>query len=91
MDPVQKAFLFHHWVKKQQLYYDSLRDQADAIGFYANNELYQKIKETEKNTISVSDEAFDDATRLVEEDVKKTKSPNNNASIKRRKALKIGK
>jgi hypothetical protein len=88
MDPVQKLWMFYSWVEERKEIQNAERDQAYLIGGFVNPSLLQKMLNEDSNSISTSDEDFEQSLKIIKDSHQDTE---NTASLKRkRRRKKIG-
>lgn len=85
MDPIQKLYMFYHWIEDEKERADVLKNHAYTVGGFSNPEMLQKLlqKENQGNQVSSTDEDFEKSLHIVKQN-QTTKSG------KRRKRKKIG-
>ncbi len=93
MDPVQRSFLFHHWANERQEEVNTKTKiamaQAEYAGFFANPELYKKVKDNERNSKSVSEEQFNETIKMLDKiEESQSNSKDNTALVKKRRKVK---
>lgn len=88
MDPVQKMWMFYSWLEEKKETSESYKNHAYLVGGFANPTMLQKIINSENQSVSVSEEEFEQSLQIVKDYHKNTE---NEASLKRRrKRKKIG-
>lgn len=67
MDPIQKVYMFYHWLEDEKENADKLKNQAYTIGGFSNPEMLQKIlqQQNQGNVISSSDEDYEKSLKMV--------------------------
>jgi len=66
MDLPHKLFLQNHWFKNKQEKYEIAQFQSKETGFFCNPEFVKSFLDHEKNTVTVTDEAFEESLKFVE-------------------------
>ncbi|HUU87284.1 MAG TPA: hypothetical protein VMX17_05980 [Candidatus Glassbacteria bacterium] len=65
LDETTKAWMYYSWAEDTHEEYIKLRNQACLIGSFWNAESAKKIMNDDENTIAVTDEDFEKATKYM--------------------------
>ena len=68
MDPVQKIWMFQNWIQDEKDSVELAKNHAYLLGSFWNPEAVKQLTgEGAANTISSTDEDFEESTRLIRE------------------------
>ena len=86
MDPVQKLYMFYHWIEDEKERSEILKNHAYTIGGFSNPEMLNKIldKEDQSNQVSSTDEDFEKSLQIIKQ------NEESNKTNKRKRRKKIG-
>ena len=84
MDPVQKIWMYNHWVQDRQDDVELAKNHAYLLGSFHNPEAVKKLMD-DSNKFSSSDEDFEKTTKLLSSGVFSSK---NNKKRNRKRRLK---
>lgn len=85
MDPVQKMYLFYHWIEDQNDDVELVKNHAYLLGSFWNPEAVKKLTGEGSQQYTSTDEEFEASTKLVAEDVLKQGQEKEKRKRKRRK------
>lgn len=86
MDPIKKAYYFHHWMEDQNEAIELSKYHGYLIGSFTNPEAVRKMMEG--NTVETTDEEFEKTSQMVR-DASLAEKAKETKSKKRRKRKKI--
>lgn len=65
MDPYLRLFIYESWVKDQEEEAETVKNNAYLLGSFINPEMVNRILDAEKNSHTMSDEAFDELSEKI--------------------------
>jgi len=73
MDPVTKMYMFHHWLEDTNEQVELAKYHGYLIGSFTNPEAVKQM--IGGNTISASEEDFEETSKWITEDIKQESHP----------------
>ena len=89
MDPVQKLWLYHHWLGDQRDDAELAKNHAYLLASFSNPEAVKEMMNDSPNVYQSSDETFDETTKMVMDSISLPKETQTSKTKKRRKKAKL--
>jgi hypothetical protein len=73
IDPIEKMWMYHHWIQDQKDNIELAKNHAYLIGSFSNPEAVKKIidNESNKNIHSSTDEEFENTIKIIDQPTQK--------------------
>jgi hypothetical protein len=86
MDPVMKVYMFNHWLEDVNEEVELFKNHGYLIGSFTNPEAVKNI--LGGNSVSVSEDEFEETSRMVAESIRKEREDKVASEVPRRRRRK---
>lgn len=81
MDPVLRLWMYYNWLEDIKEKVEITKNHAYLIGSFTNPEAVKSMMDDHKNSVSVSEEEFEESSKMILDDSIKFNISSNNAEI----------